>query len=222
MPLDHVAARRARARAAPRRRLRRRRVRPHGGADRTRLRSAPATRLGVAPRRSGGPPAPERGPRRAARRGAAPPRSRLRRPRRLVELVDEWTGRVADNRRWPNGIQPAVEAKEGVAVQAGRAHPRLDPDAALRPPVSRKLAGMTATAESAADEFAAFFGLKTVVFPPHRTLRARRRARRRLHAPRRRRPRRSSTKSSASTRTGRPILVGTASVARVRGARRAR
>ena len=30
-----------------------------------------------------------------------------------VELVDEFTGRVAENRRWPHGIQPAVEAKEG-------------------------------------------------------------------------------------------------------------
>ena len=35
-----------------------------------------------------------------------------------IEIVDEWTGRVADNRRWPNGIQPAVEAKEGVAIRA--------------------------------------------------------------------------------------------------------
>ena len=34
----------------------------------------------------------------------------------VVELVDEWTGRVAENRRWPHGIHPAVEAKEDVAV----------------------------------------------------------------------------------------------------------
>jgi preprotein translocase subunit SecA len=34
-----------------------------------------------------------------------------------IELVDEFTGRVADNRRWPHGIQPAVEAKEGLEVR---------------------------------------------------------------------------------------------------------
>ncbi len=39
----------------------------------------------------------------------------------VVELVDEWTGRVAENRRWPHGIHPAVEAKEEVALsQEGR------------------------------------------------------------------------------------------------------
>ena len=69
-----------------------------------------------------------------------------------VELVDEFTGRVADNRRWPHGIQPAVEAKEGVDVR---------PDGVVLGsiPVQHfvrlwpRLAGMTATAEPAAAEF---------------------------------------------------------------------
>jgi preprotein translocase subunit SecA len=84
-----------------------------------------------------------------------------------VELVDEWTGRVADNRRWPHGIQPAVEAKEGVPVRAeGRILGSIPMQHFLREYTS--LAGMTATAESAADELRLFFGLKTVVFPPNR------------------------------------------------------
>lgn len=85
----------------------------------------------------------------------------------VVELVDEWTGRVAENRRWPHGIQPAVEAKEGVEV---RPEGRILGSIPMQHFVGQysNLAGMTATAESAAEEFLAFFGLKTVVFPPNR------------------------------------------------------
>jgi len=84
-----------------------------------------------------------------------------------VELVDEWTGRVAENRRWPHGIQPAVEAKEGVEVRAeGRILGSIPMQHFIRQ--YARLAGMTATAESAAEEFWSFFGLKTVVFRPNR------------------------------------------------------
>ena len=69
-----------------------------------------------------------------------------------IEIVDEWTGRVADNRRWPNGIQPAVEAKEGVAIR-GRAA-SSDRSRCSISSACTGLAGMTATAETAADEFA--------------------------------------------------------------------
>ena len=87
-----------------------------------------------------------------------------------IELVDEFTGRVADNRRWPHGIQPAVEAKEGVEVR---------PEGAVLGsiPIQHfvrlwpRLAGMTATAVPAAEEFREFYGLTTVVFPPHRPCR---------------------------------------------------
>ena len=85
----------------------------------------------------------------------------------IVELVDDWTGRVAENRRWPNGIQPAVEAKEGLTVRTeGRVLGSIPMQHFVRE--YEKLAGMTATAESSADEFSTFFGMKTVVFPPHR------------------------------------------------------
>ena len=127
-----------------------------------------------------------------------------------VELVDEWTGRVADNRRWPHGIQPAVEAKERVPIRPeGRILGSIPIQHFVRQ--YERLAGMTATAEPAAEEFQLFFGLRTVVFPPHRqcaridepdvvfTHRAAKRAAlieeiARVHG------------------TGRPILVGTASV----------
>ncbi len=85
-----------------------------------------------------------------------------------VELVDEWTGRVAENRRWPHGIQPAIEAKEQVEIRAeGRILGSIPMQHFIRQ--YAKLAGMTATAESGADEFRLFFGLRTIVFPTHQT-----------------------------------------------------
>jgi preprotein translocase subunit SecA len=85
-----------------------------------------------------------------------------------VELVDEWTGRVAENRRWPHGIQPAVEAKEVLAVRReGRILGSIPMQHFIRQ--YARIAGMTATAESASEEFEMFFGLETVVFPPNRT-----------------------------------------------------
>ena len=40
-----------------------------------------------------------------------------------VELVDEFTGRVVEDRRWPDGLQAALEAKEGVQLQPRRRDP---------------------------------------------------------------------------------------------------
>ena len=135
-----------------------------------------------------------------------------------IEIVDEWTGRVADNRRWPNGIQPAVEAKEGVPVRVeGRVLGSIPMQhfVALYP----HLSGMTATAEPAAAEFAAFFGLETTVFPTHRLCR-------RVDEPDVVFATRAAKHSALVEevvrvhRSGRPVLVGTTTRRRVRGARR--
>jgi preprotein translocase subunit SecA len=127
-----------------------------------------------------------------------------------VELVDEWTGRVADNRRWPHGIQPAVEAKERVPI---RPEGRILGSIPMQHFVNHyaRLAGMTATAESAAEEFELFFGLKTAVFAPHRPCR-------RIDEPdvvfTHRLAKRAALVGEITSvhATGRPILVGTASV----------
>ena len=87
-----------------------------------------------------------------------------------VELVDEFTGRVADKRRWPHGIQPAVEAKEGVDIRPeGVVLGSIPIQHFVR--LWPRLAGMTATAVPAASEFREFYGLTTVVFPPNRPCR---------------------------------------------------
>ncbi len=83
-----------------------------------------------------------------------------------VELVDEFTGRVAENRRWPDGLQTMLEAKEGL---------RLEKEGVILGSITLQhfaglyplLAGMTATAQAAADELREFYGRNTVVIPPN-------------------------------------------------------
>jgi preprotein translocase subunit SecA len=84
-----------------------------------------------------------------------------------VELVDESTGRVADKRHWPDGLHAAVEAKEGLRLTSeGRILGQVTLQHFLR--LYPRLAGMTATAHTAAEELEAFYGLRTVVIPTHR------------------------------------------------------
>ena len=74
-----------------------------------------------------------------------------------IELVDEYRPR-GGKPRWPDGLQAAVEAKEGVRLAAAGHDPRLDHLAALPPCLSESLPGMTATAEAAAErEFQKFY-----------------------------------------------------------------
>jgi preprotein translocase subunit SecA len=86
-----------------------------------------------------------------------------------VELVDESTGRVADRRHWPDGLHAAVEAKEGLRLTSeGRILGQVTLQHFLR--LYPRLAGMTATAHTAAEELEAFYGLRTIVIPTHRPM----------------------------------------------------
>lgn len=84
-----------------------------------------------------------------------------------IEIVDEFTGRVVDDRRWPDGLQAALEAKEGIPIQPGG---RILGSITLQHFLRQypKLSGMTATAQSAAEELADFYGLRVVPIPPNR------------------------------------------------------
>ena len=85
-----------------------------------------------------------------------------------VILINESTGRTMPSRRLGEGLHQAIEAKEGVAVQA---------ESAVRSSISSQnflrlyigLAGMTGTAVTDADEFMSTFGLEVVQIPPNRT-----------------------------------------------------
>jgi preprotein translocase subunit SecA len=128
-----------------------------------------------------------------------------------VELVDEFTGRVADNRRWPHGIQPAVEAKEGVDVRPeGVVLGSIPIQHFVR--LWPRLAGMTATAVPAAEEFREFYGLATVVFPPNRPC-GRVDERDVVFTHRDAKLEALAGEIERVQATGRPVLVGTASVA---------
>lgn len=84
-----------------------------------------------------------------------------------VVIVDEFTGRLMAGRRWSEGLHQAVEAKEGVAIQAeNQTLASITFQNYFR--LYHKLAGMTGTADTEAYEFQEIYGLETVVIPPNR------------------------------------------------------
>ena len=84
-----------------------------------------------------------------------------------IELVDELTGRVAEKRRWPDGLQAALEAKENIAIQTkGNILNSITLQHFIK--LYPQKCGMTATAQSAEEEFRQFYGLNIVVIPPHK------------------------------------------------------
>ncbi|GAB4205512.1 MAG: preprotein translocase subunit SecA [Tibeticola sp.] len=84
-----------------------------------------------------------------------------------IVIVDEFTGRLMTGRRWSDGLHQAVEAKEGVAIQAeNQTLASITFQNYFR--LYAKLAGMTGTADTEAYEFQEIYGLETVVIPPNR------------------------------------------------------
>src|SRR6267143_1914823 len=83
-----------------------------------------------------------------------------------VIIVDEFTGRLMQGRRWSDGLHQAVEAKENVAIQnETQTLASITFQNYFR--MYRKLAGMTGTADTEAYEFQQIYGLETVVIPTH-------------------------------------------------------
>ena len=83
-----------------------------------------------------------------------------------VELVDEMRGRVAQRRRWPDGLQAAVEAKEGLnATAEGEVLDTITVQAYIA--LYKTLCGMTATAVLVGNELREFFKLEVAVIPPN-------------------------------------------------------
>lgn len=127
-----------------------------------------------------------------------------------IELIDEYTGRVAENRHLPEGLQAALAAKEGLPVKAGGkilGTITLQHFLSLYP----KICGMTATAQVSAMEFEAIYALQVVPIPPNRP-------NRRIDDPHRIYTHKEAKfkallqEISSVHRTGRPILIGTSSV----------
>ena len=84
-----------------------------------------------------------------------------------IVIVDEFTGRLMSGRRWSDGLHQAVEAKEGVNIQAeNQTMASITFQNYFR--LYNKLGGMTGTADTEAYEFQEIYGLETVVIPPNR------------------------------------------------------
>ncbi|MES2687389.1 MAG: preprotein translocase subunit SecA [Pseudomonadota bacterium] len=84
-----------------------------------------------------------------------------------IVIVDEFTGRLMSGRRWSEGLHQAVEAKEGVQIQAeNQTMASITFQNYFR--LYGKLSGMTGTADTEAYEFQEIYGLETTVIPPNR------------------------------------------------------
>ena len=84
-----------------------------------------------------------------------------------VKIVDEQTGRVLDGRRYSDGLHQALEAKEGVKIERpSQTYASITLQSYFH--MYFKLAGMTGTAETDAEEFWDIYGLSVVKTPTHR------------------------------------------------------
>jgi preprotein translocase subunit SecA len=127
-----------------------------------------------------------------------------------IALVDELTGRIADRRQWPWGIQAALEAKEGLAIRPeGRVYGSIT--IAHLVALYAERAAMTATAVTAAGELAECYGLATVIIPTVKPV-ARRDEPDALFATRGGKTEALVREIAGAHAAGRPVLVGTGSV----------
>jgi len=84
-----------------------------------------------------------------------------------VVIIDEFTGRLMPGRRWSDGLHQAVEAKEGVPIRnENQTLATITLQNYFR--MYKKLAGMTGTAATEAEEFMKIYGLEVVTIPTHK------------------------------------------------------
>ncbi len=127
-----------------------------------------------------------------------------------VMIVDEQTGRIMDGRRWSDGLHQAVEAKEGVKVEAAtQTFATITLQNYFR--MYHKLAGMTGTAETEAGEFWDIYKLDVVVIPTNRPI-ARKDMNDRVYKTKREKYKAVIEEVEEMVKQGRPVLVGTTSV----------
>ena len=86
-----------------------------------------------------------------------------------ILIVDEFTGRMMHGRRYSEGLHQAIEAKEGVEIKReSRTMATITFQNYFR--MYKKLAGMTGTAETEAEEFASIYGLNVMVIPTNKPM----------------------------------------------------
>ena len=129
-----------------------------------------------------------------------------------IKIVDEFTGRTLEGRRWSEGLHQAVEAKERVRIKEEN-HTWATVTLQNYFRMYEKLSGMTGTAETEAAEFANTYGLQVIPIPTHRDLR---RVDRPDYVYKSEMGKFQAVVDDIAERRdkGQPVLVGTASVAK--------
>ncbi|MDD2407683.1 MAG: SEC-C metal-binding domain-containing protein, partial [Tepidiphilus sp.] len=124
--------------------------------------------------------------------------------------VDEFTGRLMPGRRWSEGLHQAIEAKEGVRIQAeNQTLASITFQNYFR--MYEKLAGMTGTADTEAYEFQQIYGLETVIIPTNRPL-VRRDENDRVYRTAKEKWQAVIEDIKECRERGQPVLVGTTSI----------
>lgn len=127
-----------------------------------------------------------------------------------VIIVDEFTGRLMPGRRWSDGLHQAVEAKEGVRIQAeNQTLASITFQNYFR--MYKKLSGMTGTADTEAFEFQSIYGLETVIIPTHRPIQ-RKDAQDKIYKSAREKYNAILEDIKDCYERGQPVLVGTTSI----------
>ena len=127
-----------------------------------------------------------------------------------VLIIDEFTGRISEGRRFSEGLHQALEAKEGVEIQEeSQTLAEITYQNYFR--LYKKLAGMTGTAQTEATEFAEIYGLEVISIPTNKPV-VRKDLNDLIYKTENEKFNAVMKKIKEIHKTGQPILVGTASI----------
>ncbi len=127
-----------------------------------------------------------------------------------IEIIDQFTGRIADKRRWPHGIHKAVELKENLFInEEGIIFNSITIQHFVK--LYPNLSGMTATAVQAASEFFSFYNFKITIIPPNKKNRRIDKTDR-IYSSKEAKDKALLEKIIEINEKGQPVLIGTGSV----------
>ncbi len=128
-----------------------------------------------------------------------------------VRLISASRGRVAELQRWPDGLQAAVEAKEGIAAsESGEILDSITVESLVRR--YPRVCGMTGTAVTVGDQLRQFYGLEVAVIPPNKPC-VRVDEPDRLYATMGQKEKAIVAEIAGANATGQPVLIGTLDIA---------
>lgn len=127
-----------------------------------------------------------------------------------VEIVDEFTGRILEGRRYSEGLHQAIEVKENLPVaRANRTLASITFQNFFR--MYNKISGMTGTADTESKEFHKIYGLEVIVIPTNRPI-ARKDENDIMYVTEERKLKAIAEEVKKSQERGQPVLVGTVSI----------